>query len=298
MTALHFRRVGHTRGPAVADLAAVLAEGPPIAVDRDLKRSCLEHRLDLLVARRQSSFDLVPAVVPHRVDITRTAEVVGAVAGGPHSPAVAALVARIAAGLGVRGVIATVARTDDERPAAEALLASLALDGVEQRLVEVEGVRHLTSELPRDALLVVGAPGGSWLQRQLFGAGHRLLVAAPGGTVVVQSSPRRCFQEARDPAGAVVSPVMRAADAAAVIKAGVLPVADRGILVGVARRARLLAAADGFLVGDAMEPPVSVGPDHPVGAAVTAATAAGGWPVPVVDESGLIVGVVDRPARG
>ena len=43
-------------------------------------------------------------------------------------------------------------------------------------------------------LVVIGAPGGSWFQRQLFGAGARLQAAAPGGVLVVRQDVPRVYQ--------------------------------------------------------------------------------------------------------
>jgi hypothetical protein len=51
-------------------------------------------------------------------------------------------------------------------------------------------VLELLHSLDRRTLLVAAAPGGSWLQRHLFGTGHRLAVRAPGGALVVRTGHR------------------------------------------------------------------------------------------------------------
>ena len=82
------------------------------------------------------------------------------------------------------------------------------------RVVHAQSATALVKDLPAQTLLVLGAPGGSWLQRQLFGPGHRLQVAAPGGSIVVRHAPRRCFHAMTSPSGHVAGPHLSVADAA------------------------------------------------------------------------------------
>ncbi len=159
------------------------------------------------------------------------------------------------------------------------------------RLIEAEDPADLTAELDEGSLLVVGAPGGSWLQRHFFGTGRKLQHRAPAGTIVVRSAPQRAFQLLRQPE-VWVSPMLSSTDALRVVEFPVLPVAEDGRLVGIVRRSALMMVGDGTHVGALMEDPVAVQVDTPVHEIGEVAEALGGSPVPVVDADGFLVGVV------
>ena len=89
--------VGWTRGHGCQPLASVLGDGVATAIRDDLGRACVNERIDLLVARRLTSFDLVPVVVPHSVELDTVEIVTVAVSDGPHSPLAVAAAARLAA---------------------------------------------------------------------------------------------------------------------------------------------------------------------------------------------------------
>ncbi|MDX1692076.1 MAG: hypothetical protein R3290_13740, partial [Acidimicrobiia bacterium] len=162
-------RVAWTRGEGCRDLAHLLADDP-IRIEGDLRASCIDRRVELLVARKLTSFDLVPVVVAHDLDRAGVASVTAAVAEGPHSGLVARVAGALARGLEVPGEFATVVREPDERADARRRLESLhdRHPGMTLRIVERPTAAGLVETLAEDALLVVGAAGGSWLQRQLL----------------------------------------------------------------------------------------------------------------------------------
>jgi len=83
----------------------------------------------------------------------------------------------------------------------------------------------MVSALPAGTLLVVGAPRGSWFQRQFFGPGARIQSKAPNGAIVVRSAVFLSADEAIDDAAPLI----------AHYRGDPVPVLDnRGRLVGVA----------------------------------------------------------------
>lgn len=293
-------RVGWVHGRGCLPLAEVLASGEPIRIDGDLTRCCVAKRIDLLVARRMSSFDVVPTVVPHNVDLTMIDAVAAAVADGPHSPLVAELASRLGAKLRVRAELITAYRTPDELPVAMDRLNRLARPhpGLEWRVARSSNAAGLIDALDASTLLLVGAPGGSWFQRQLFGPGHRLLVSAPSGALVVRDAPRRCYHAATDPAGVAVGPRLTIADARRVIEHPVVPVSDEGLLVGVLRASALAAAPGNLPVAELMEAPVAVTAIEDVDAAADLMEFFEGGPVPVVDHTGQLIGTIAAMSGG
>lgn len=291
-------RVGWTRGGSCRALAEALGGSEAQHIGSNLAESCVDHRIDVLVAPRLSSFDLVPVAVPHDVDLTRVEAVTIAVSDGPHSELAVHLGARLAARLGVPGEIVTAHRTERELGAALSRLEYLALPypRLDRRDLRVETPAALTEALEPGTLLVLGAPGGSWLHRHILGPGHRLAVAAPGGAVAVRSAPRRCFHGMLDGLGATVEPTMAAGEARRIIHAPSLPVTDAGRLVGIVRRRRLDRAAADALVATLMEPPVALSATEPLEAAGDLRERLDGGPVPVVGPTGRLIGTI--PSRG
>ena len=159
---------------------------------------------------------------------------------------------------------------------------------IEYRLVEAADATELTSQLPEDTALVLGAPGGGWLQRTFFGQGAKLIQAAPAGAIVVRSAPRRVFQEMGEPV--YTSPLHLATDLLRIYPQSRLAVTEGGKLVGVVRREALELAESGVSVSEIMDGPISV--------LVTAALdeVRDVWkefdpdPVPVIDDEGSLVG--------
>jgi hypothetical protein len=194
-------RVAWSRGVGCAEVAGLLAASTVLPVAGDLRRFCVGDRIDALVTPRLGSFDLVPVVVPHEVALDDIQAVTVAVGRGSHSDLAVAVATRVASGLGVPAVAATVYRSNDEISAALDRLAGIGAAGLDIGRLALSGASalELLDSLDRHTLLVVGAPGGSGLQRQLFGTGHRLVARAPGGALVVRTSASPCYQEAALP---------------------------------------------------------------------------------------------------
>ncbi len=288
------RSVIWTRGDGCELLARLVTTETATRAEADLPAACLGSRADLVVMSSAGSFDLVATASPVSLDTDKVTHVAAAVGGGPHSRLAALIAARIATGLDVPGELLSGFRDEDGRPGAETAIAeTTAASGLPGRTVMVKSAAALVESLPPGALLVLGSPGGSWLQRQFFGPGARLTSAAPGGAVVVRDAPVRAFHVAtrRDGLGRH----MRVGDARLVGTGLVLPVVDEGKLVGVVR----LADLDG------------VDPDTPLGSMMETAPLASvfdtlddlaemeefykGSAVPVVDREGRLYGDVEVP---
>lgn len=300
VTGTQLETIAWSRGAGCSELAGVLTAGRALRADGDLQAVCETHKVDLLVMRRMTSFDLVPVAVPKvdRLDVVES--VTAAVGLGPHSPLAADVAARIAAQLEIPAELATVVRDSDDTEAIEERIDELrsAHSDMTVRLARGDAAVELLEGLDEHALLVVGAPGGSWFHRQIYGPGHRLAVATPGGSIVVRSAPRRCFHEVEQLHDMVVGPQLSVADALRVIGAPAVPVAEDGRLVGMVRRSRLSEHPDSATVGSVMEPPVSVASSEPLEAVADLHEFLDYGPVPVVDRSGRLVGAITNVPLG
>jgi CBS domain-containing protein len=289
-------RVAWTRGHGCLDLATTLSDDLPIAVTGDLRTACIEHRVEFLVAKKFTGFDLVPMIVPSEVDLAAVDAVTAAGAEGPHSPLAVEVAARIGRSLNIPVSAATAYHTNEDQSVAtdrlELLTNTVDID-VDQIAIPSGQASAIVESLTPTTLLVIGAPGGSWFQRQLSGPGHKLVVAAPAGAVLVRAEPRRCFMDAHDPASAAMSVHLTLRDAKRMMQDPVAPVVEEGKLVGIVRKRVLFDADDALSVGDIMESSVSVDADEPTDAAAELSDFLDGGPIPVVDQDRL-VGVI-RP---
>lgn len=286
-------RVVWTRGSGCSSLASSLGDARRRKADGDLRTVCIETRADLLVTKRLTSFDLINVAVPHHFVPAHVKSVAAAVAGGPHSSLAARIAGLLAANLDVPGrvVIASSTITDDGH--AEAALAALPPDefDIPRSVVRAATAKALIESLAPGTLLVLGAPGGSWMQRQFFGPGRKLLYSAPAGAVIVRSAPRRCFQAA-EPAVALGTP-MRVRDAEYIVGDRLaVPVAEAGRLVGIVRAESLVGVSADTTVGAVMEAPVFLHVDDPIDDIVDVARFLAGGAVPIVDRDGGLFGVV------
>jgi len=285
-----WRSVVWTRGSGCAELASLLSTGEPVQVDDDLRAACIAERARLLVARRLTSFDLVSVAVPIDVKPQAVRGVVAAVGPGPHSGLAAVVADRLAVALGVEGSLVSASPDPYRDGSVEATLGEIGalVPDLPRKIVRASSARALVGMLPPNTLLVLGAPGGSWLQRQFFGPGRKLIVGSAGGVVVVRSAPRRCFQEMLEPAA--LGSGLLVGEARRLLQGDAAPVVTDGRLVGVVRRAALVEAFSEDPVGSIAEDPVFVSEDDPV----EAATEVGEFvrPVPVVDGSGRLTGVM------
>ncbi len=286
----HETRVVWTRGEGCADLAALLGEGPANRISGDLASECISQRADILVSRKlPSSFDLVNVAVPLDFVPENVTRIVSAVGGGPHSALAAQTAATLGRRLGVEAEMLFAARPGEEAANAERVIEELglAVDEIGGRVVEVEGVTELLEGLADGTLLVLGAPGGSWLQRAMFGPGARLRSKAQAGAVVVRSAPERVFRWMGDPV--YVSPLRQADDTIRLHQERLLAVADNGVLVGLVRRDRLTHAGTAA-VGDLMEDAQSAKVDETLDEARELEPAFGFDPIPVTDHDEHLVG--------
>ncbi len=288
-------RVVWTRGSGCAELATLLSAGEADRITGDLIQQCIDHRADLLVSRRfPGSFDLVSVAVPLDFVPGKVTRVVSAVAGGPHSFLAADTASRLGRSLGVEAEMLSAIRPGEDPRVAEELLDHIALSVPETRgrVVEVDGMSELVESLEEGTLVVFGAPGGSWLQRSMFGPGAKLRSRAPAGAIMVRSAPDRVFRWMGDPV--FVSPLRLADDTLRVHEEKVLAVAAEGLLVGLVRRERLVGAG-AAAVGSLMEEAMSAKVDETIAEAMTLEPTFGRDPIPVTDHDEHLVGALSLP---
>ena len=278
-----------TRGKGCGELAELLSEDAP-RVTGDAAEACIEHRADLLVARKMpGSFDLVSVAVPVDFQPEKVTSVVATVAGGPHSLLAAETAVNLGSSLGVPARMVSASAPDEDHTEAQEVLAQIGLNlpGLAGEVLEVDGVGELVESLDDGALLVLGAPGGSWLQRSMFGPGARLRRTAQAGAVVVRSAPERVFRFMDDPV--YVAPLRHADDTLRIHTEDTLAVADEGRLVGVVRRERLEDAGRHH-VESVMEEAISVRVDETMLEAWELEPTFGHDPIPVTDHDDYLVG--------
>jgi hypothetical protein len=289
-------KVVWTRGSGCSELAKLLSMTEPERVSGDLGEACIDRRADLLVARKfPGSFDLVNVVVPLDFESEKVGRVVSAVAGGPHSLLAAETASRLAAALRVDvEMVSAIPPGGDDKEASE-LLDQIGneVPGLAGRIIEVEGVAELVESLDEGTLLVLGAPGGSWLQRAMTGPGARLRSRAPAGAVVVRSAPERVFRWMGEPV--FVGPLRQADDTLRVHPQGVLAVADAGRLIGLVRREHL-ARAGHQAVSSVMEEAISARVDETIAEARELEPTFGRDPIPVTDHDEHLVGGLSLPS--
>lgn len=280
-----------TRGKGCLELAEALAGTSTNRITGDLTQACIDHRADILVSKKlPGSFELVSVAVPVDFDPDNVTSVVATVAGGPHSLLAAETTAKIARSLGVKAEMVSVTAEEGDRTVTRTLLDNMAamFPDLDSRVIATEGgVSGLVESLDEGALLVIGAPGGSWLQRARFGPGARLRRTAQAGAIIVRSAPDRVFRFMGDPV--YVAPLRLADDTLLLHPENTLAVAEDGRLVGLVRRAALQAAGDAP-VGSVMEEAVSVRQDVTITEAWELEPTFGPDPIPVTDDEEHLVG--------
>lgn len=284
-----------TRGKGCSELAVLLGGDGAGRIKGNLEEACIDTRADLLVSRRMpGNFDLVSVAVPVDFQPEKVTSVAAAVGGGPHSLLAAETAESIGSALGVPFEMVSAAGPEDDPGEAGVLLDQLQAEvpEIRSRVVEVDGVTELAESLDDGALLVLGAPGGTWLQRNMFGPGARLRRTANAGAVVVRSAPDRVFRFMGDPV--YVAPLRQADDTLRIHKEATLAVADEGILVGLVRRQRLTEAGS-HPVGSVMEEAISVRVDETLAEAKELTPTFGEDPIPVTDHDEHLVGGLSLP---
>lgn len=286
----------HTRGEGCADLADLLSMVPSVRVKGDVAGACLHHRTDLVVGRRLSSgLTIASQVVPHGFDPEKTEWVVAAVSGGPHSPLAARIARRLGESMGAKSLMVCAYMDDETQAKALSWVERLydEVPGIEYRVIDASDADGIIDQLPDRSALVIGAPGGSWLQRAFFGQGARLRKGAPAGVMVVHAVPERVFQAMSDPC--FVGGLREVGDILRIHDEQIFAVADRAVLIGVVERSVLEAADPMALVRDVMGEPVSVAVDAPIEDATALIERFGPEPIPVTDDAGHLVGSISFP---
>jgi hypothetical protein len=289
-------RVVWTRGSGCAELAGLLSVGESHRISGDLAMECIDHRADLLISKRfPASFDLVNMAVPVDFEPEKVKRIVSAVAGGPHSLLAAATASRLARGLGLDAEMMSAIPPGGNQVSATQLLDQISaeVDGIAGRVVEVEGVSELVETLAEGSLLVLGAPGGSWLQRAMTGPGARLRSKAPAGAIVVRSAPARVFRWMGEPV--FVGPLRQADDTLRLHPQRVLAVAEGGLLVGLVRRDRLTQIGSDP-VASVMDEALSARVDETISEARQLEPTFGTDPIPVTDHDERLVGGLSLPS--
>lgn len=284
-----------TRGKGCAELADLLGEGDSARIKGKLEQACIDHRADLLVSRRlPSNFDLVSVAVPVDFQPENVTSVVATVAGGPHSLVAAEIAATLGRALEVPFEMVSASAPEDDPSEADDVLSQLTAEipGISARVVEVDGVSEVVDSLEDGALLVLGAPGGSWFQRAMLGPGAQLRRTAQAGAVIVKSAPDRVFRFMGEPV--YVAPLRHADDTLRIHKEKTLAVADEGLLVGLVRRENL-ARAGTARVSSVMEEALSVRVDGTLSDAEELEPTFGDDPIPVTDHEEHLVGGLSLP---
>ena len=285
-----------TRGKGCVELAGLLAvDGEPARIGGDLVSECIDRRADLLVSKKlPGDFELVSVAVPVDFQPEKVTSVVAAVGGGPHSLLAATVAARLGSSLGVPAEMVSALIPYDEALGPVEVLDRIgsSVPEISGRVVEVDGVERLVEGLDEGALVVLGAPGGSWLKRAMFGPGARLRRTAQAGAIVVRSAPDRVFRFMGEPV--YVAPLREATDTLRFHAQNTLAVAEDGRLIGLVRRARLLDAGTAP-VGSVMEAAVSVKVDGTIEEAWELEPDFGEDPIPVTDHDEYLVGGLSLP---
>ncbi len=280
-----------TRGQGCAELAALLSDGEPLRVTGSLSEACISNRAELLVSRKlPGHFDLASIIVPDEFVPERIETVVAAVGGGPNSEMAAKVALRLSRALEVKAFMACAYRDEEGRLYAVSMIEQLydAVPDLEYRVVAAASAEELVSQLPPGSALVIGAPGGNWFQRTIFGQGVKLRHSAEAGAIIVREAPLRVFHRMIDPV--FVGPLREAVDTLRVHSEGILAVVDRSKLVGIVRREALMLADPGVPVSSFMEEPRSILLDALLAEAEELREQFAGELVPVVDGEGRLVG--------
>ena len=289
-------RVVWTRGKGCHELAEALGGGESSRIKGDVSEECISERADVLVSKKlPSGFDLVNVAVPVDFDPEKVRKVVATVAGGPHSILAAETAAALAANLEVEAEMLSAAGDEDEIEAGQAILDQVgaSIPSIGRRVVVVDGIAELVEGLDDGALLVLGAPGGSWLSRSRTGPGARLRRTAQAGAIVVRSAPDRVFRFMGEPV--YVAPLRHADDTLRIHSENTLAVADQGRLIGLVRRDGLVKAG-GEPVASVMEEAVSVRVDETLTEARELEPTFGSDPIPVTDHEEHLVGGLSLPS--
>lgn len=291
-----YRNVVWTRGKGCLELAELLVDGTPEKLQGDLAEGCVANKADLVVARKlPNSFDLANVAVPVDFERDRVTKVSATVAGGPHSRLAVVTAIRIARKLDVPIEIVSAHQTPGDLGGAMKVVEQYGamFPEAERRVVQAQDMAELAETSDEGSLIVIGAPGGSWLRRTRFGPGARLRTTARAGAVMVRSAPERVFRFMGDPV--YVAPLLQADDTLRLRKENVIAVAEQGLLVGVVRRDALTEVGSQS-VASVMDEPISTRVDATIDESRHLEATFGVDPIPVTDHEDHLVGGLSLPA--
>lgn len=287
-------RVGWLKGESNRDVANLLCD-VPVRLGGDLEAACIDMNVDVVVSKRFPRSDLVSAVVPIAFDAEAITAVAVAVGKGPHSPLAVAIAERVSERLDVPGTAIAAYRSSDQASDARHRLGRLVASGssLDTTTLRTPDARSIADHVSKDTLLVHGAGGGSFIERHLTGTGNRLTSRARGCVLIVRSSAPRCFQAAVSPTPYALAPELLVADALQVMTTPFAPVVSARKLLGIVRAEALVTADPGSSIEALIEPVVGLNQRDPIRVATFERDHLGPGPLPVIDDNGLLVGVIE-----
>ena len=286
--------VAWTKGESNHEVANLLCD-VPVRLSGDLETACVDMSVDVVVAKRFPRSDLVSAIVPVAFDADAITSVAVAVGEGPHSPLAVAIAERVAESLDVPGTAIAAYQTSDQDRDARQRLGRLVASGssFDTLALHTPDPRSIAAHISKETLLVHGAGGGSFLERHLTGTGNRLTSRARGCVLIVRSSAPKCFQSVASPTPYALAPELLVADALQVMTYPFAPVVSARKLLGIVRVETLVAADPGSSIGTFIEPVAGLNRRDPIRVATFEREHLGPGPLPVVDDEGHLVGVLE-----
>jgi len=287
-------RVAWTKGGSNQEVASLLCD-QPVRVNGDLETACIDLNVDIVVSKRFPRSDLVSSVVPVAFNADAITSVAVAVGEGPHSPLAVSIAEKVADSLGVPGTAVAAYRTTDQERVAHERLERIVASGSTLAMSALQTVnpRSIADDLSKETLLVHGAGGGTFIERHLTGTGNRLTSRARGCVLVVRVSSPKCFQSAVDPTPFALAPELLVADAIQVMTYPFAPVVSAHELLGIVRIETLLKADQGAPIEASIEPVTGLNHRDPIRVATFERDHLGPGPLPVIDDDGLLVGVIE-----
>ncbi|MEN8239092.1 MAG: hypothetical protein ABFR53_07820, partial [Actinomycetota bacterium] len=282
------------KGESNHEVANLLCE-LPVRLSGDLDTACIDMNIDVVVSKRFPRSDIVSSVVPVAFDADAIASVAVAVGEGPHSPLAVSIAERVAAGLDVPGTAIAAYRSSDQGRKANQRLGHLVASGssLDTLALEMPDPRSIADHVSKETLLVHGVGGGSFIERRLTGTGNRLTSRARGCVLVVRSSAPKCFQSAVSPTPYALAPELLVADALQVMTQPFAPVVSARKLLGIVRKETLASADPGSTIEASIERVTGLNLRDPLGVAAFEREHLGPGPLPVIDDDGDLVGVIE-----
>jgi len=287
--------VAWTKGESNHEVASLLCD-VPVRLSGDLETACVELNVDVVVSKRLPRSDLVSAVVPVAFNADAITSVAVAVGEGPHSPLAVAIAERIAERLDVPGTAIAAYRTSDQAQDARQRLDRLVASGssLDTLALSTPNPRTIAGNISKETLLIHGAGGGSFIERHITGTGNRLTSRARGCVLIVRSSAPKCFQSAVPPTPYALAPELLVADALQVMAYPFAPVVSARKLLGIVRVEALVTADPASSIEALIEPVTGLNNRDPIRVATFEREHLGPGPLPVVDDEGNLVGIIEE----